>query len=547
MKKRIGTYLMDCISTAGVEKIFGVPGDFNLAFLDDIVAHPDVEWVGNTNELNASYAADGYARMKGLSTLVTTFGVGELSAVNGIAGSYAERVPVLAITGAPTTAVESAGKYVHHSLGEGTFDDYRNMFKYITAAQGYITPENATTEIPRLINAALAEKRPVHMHLPIDTATTEIEVDAPYQLPEAQTEDVSDYVSAVQQQLEQAKQPVILTGHEINSFGLHEQLEQFVEKTHLPVAQLSLGKSAFNEESEYYMGVYDGEVAEDDLRQYVDGSDLILLIGAKLTDSATAGFSYQFDDANVVNLNHRNFKLGDRVSDEIALPDLLQGLLDIDYVADVSFPDHKAAYDDDYEINDEPLTQQTYFKLMQQFIQPNDVIIADQGTSFFGGYDLTLSANNKFIGQALWGSIGYTLPATLGTQIADPSRRSVLLIGEGSLQLTVQSIATMIRQDIKPVLFVINNDGYTVERKIHGEKEPYNDISMWDYQMLLAVFGGKDTVKVHDVQTSQDLKTAMDTINDDASHMHFVEVKMTKDDAPAKLNKIAKSFANQNK
>ena len=184
MKQRVGQYLMDAVNAAGVDKIFGVPGDFNLAFLDDIISHDQVEWIGNTNELNASYAADGYARINGLGALVTTFGVGELSAVNGIAGSYAERVPVIAITGAPTRAVESAGKYVHHSLGEGTFDDYRKMFEPITTAQGYITPENATTEIPRLIQAAINERRPVHLHLPIDVAMTEIDVSKSFQ-PEA--------------------------------------------------------------------------------------------------------------------------------------------------------------------------------------------------------------------------------------------------------------------------------------------------------------------------------------------------------------------------
>lgn len=129
--------------------------------------------------------------------------------------------------------------------------------------------------------------------------------------------------------------------------------------------------------------------------------------------------------------------------------------------------------------------------MMQNFLKPNDVIIADQGTSFFGAYDLALYKNNTFIGQPLWGSIGYTLPATLGSQLADKDRRNLLLIGDGSLQLTVQAISTMIRQHIKPVLFVINNDGYTVERLIHGMYEPYNEIHMWDYKALPSVFGGK--------------------------------------------------------
>ncbi|KKB25748.1 alpha-keto acid decarboxylase family protein [Staphylococcus carnosus] len=546
MKKRVGEYLMDCLINTGVEKVFGVPGDFNLAFLDDIISRDDIEWVGNTNELNASYAADGYARMKGISAMVTTFGVGELSAVNGIAGSYAERVPVVAITGAPTRAVEDAGKYVHHSLGEGTFDNYRKMFKEITTAQGYITPENAQTEIPRLLDAALAEKRPVHLHLPIDVAMTEIEVESTYEVPERKVEDVSKYIAMVKDKLESASQPVIIAGHEINSFKLHEQLEDFVNKTHIPVAQLSLGKGAFNEENPYYMGIYDGSIAEENIRDYVDNSDAILNIGAKLTDSATAGFSFEFDIDDVVMLNQHNFKMNETVAEDVTLPDLMDGLMEMDYVNEADYPKFKRPETGQYELNGDALTQETYFKMMQDFLAPSDVILAEQGTSFFGAYDLALYKGNKFVGQPLWGSIGYTLPATIGTQIADPNRRNLLLIGDGSLQLTVQGISTMIRQGLKPVLFVINNDGYTVERKIHGENEPYNDIFMWDYKALPAVFGGEDVVKVHDVSTSEELDQAFEAIKAYPDMMHFVEVKMAMHDAPHKLDAIGKAFAKQN-
>ncbi len=184
--------------------------------------------------------------------------------------------------------------------------------------------------------------------------------------------------------------------------------------------------------------------------------------------------------------------------------------------------------------------------MMQNFLKPNDVIIADQGTSFFGAYDLALYKNNTFIGQPLWGSIGYTLPATLGSQLADKDRRNLLLIGDGSLQLTVQAISTMIRQHIKPVLFVINNDGYTVERLIHGMYEPYNEIHMWDYKALPAVFGGKN-VEIHDVESSKDLQDTFNAINGHPDVMHFVEVKMAVEDAPKKLIDIAKAFSQQNK
>lgn len=546
MKKRVGEYLMDALSTAGVKKVYGVPGDFNLTFLDDIVSRDDMEWVGNTNELNASYAADGYARLNGISAMVTTFGVGELSAVNGIAGSYAERVPVVAITGAPTTAVEEAGKYVHHSLGEGKFDNYRKMFKEITTAQGYITVDNAQTEIPRLINAAISEKRPVHLHLPIDVAQSEIDVKEAYKIPEPIHQDVSKYIEMIEQKLQTAKQPVIITGHEINSFKLHDELEQFVEQTQIPVAQLSLGKGAFNEESPYYMGIYDGSIAEEKIRDYVDNSDAILNIGAKLTDSATAGYSYGFDIDDVVMINHHDFKLNDTVTSEFTLSNLVDGLLNIQYKNETHFPENIRAEKGDYTIDNAPLTQETYFKMMQDFIGIDDIILAEQGTSFFGAYDLNLYKDNTFIGQPLWGSIGYTLPATIGTQMSDLYRRNILLIGDGSLQLTAQDISTMIREDLKPVIFVINNDGYTVERKIHGENQPYNDIHMWDYKLLPAVFGGKDKVAVHDVETSEDLKKVFLQIDKEPNQMHFIEVKMGASDAPEKLDAIGKAFSKQN-
>lgn len=546
MKQRVGQYLMDAVNAAGVDKIFGVPGDFNLAFLDDIISHDQVEWIGNTNELNASYAADGYARINGLGALVTTFGVGELSAVNGIAGSYAERVPVIAITGAPTRAVESAGKYVHHSLGEGTFDDYRKMFEPITTAQGYITPENATTEIPRLIQAAINERRPVHLHLPIDVAMTEIDVSKSFQPEARDDQDVSHYIQMIEDKLNSAKQPVIIIGHEINSFGLHSELEQFVNQTHIPVAQLSLGKGAFNEENEHYLGIFDGSIAEENVKNYVNQSDAILNIGAKLTDSATAGFSFEFDIDDVVMINHNYFKMNETISEQVALPHLIKGLMSISYKNKSEFPKYQRPKEHDYQVDHESLTQATYFKMMQDFLQLDDILIAEQGSSFFGAYDLALYKDNTFIGQPLWGSIGYTLPATLGTQIAAPHRRNVLLIGDGSLQLTVQSLSTMIRQQLKPIIFVVNNDGYTVERLIHGMKEPYNDIHMWDYKALPAVFGG-DNVVVHDVNTSHELKETFEKINAHSDCMHFVEVKMAIEDAPAKLSDIAKAFASQNK
>lgn len=168
MQYTVSIYLLDRLHELGIEHIFGVPGDYNLSFLDDVIAHKNLEWIGNCNELNAAYAADGYARIKGVAALITTFGVGELSAINGIAGSYAENVPVIKITGTPTTNVMENGELVHHTLGDGKFDHFSNMYREITVAQTNLTPEHAAEEIDRVLRACWNEKRPVHINLPID-------------------------------------------------------------------------------------------------------------------------------------------------------------------------------------------------------------------------------------------------------------------------------------------------------------------------------------------------------------------------------------------
>lgn len=547
MTYTVGHFLIDEINKQGVDKIFGVPGDFNLTFLDTIVEHPNVEWIGNTNELNASYAADGYARVIGIGALVTTFGVGELSTMNGIAGAYAERVPVIAITGAPTTTVERDKKYVHHTLGEGNYDDFRGMFKPITCAQAYITQLNAQEEIPRVIQTALSEKRPVHIHLPIDVAAMPfIPNEQQRTLMESNHEDsLKIMIKTIQARLDRAKQPVILTGHEINSFAAYSDLQTFSEQTNIPVAQLSLGKSAFEETHENYLGMYAGSVSDDYVKNYVDESDLVLNIGAKLTDSATSGFSHKFNEDDMIVVNHRLYYDQDMAIEGVPLLEVLDALNNgINFTNKSSFETHQPNYD--IKPSDQLLTQNNYFKFMNQFIKPNDVILAEQGTSFFGGYTMSLPENAKFIGQPMWGSIGYTLGALLGTQLANKDRRNILLIGDGSLQLTVQTLSTMIRENIKPIIFCINNDGYTVERMIHGEEAIYNDINEWKYRNLPEVFGGNNHVVTHLIETEQQLVDAFEAINKDFDKMHFIEVKMGVLDAPDSLKEVSKAFATQN-
>ncbi|EEK78902.1 Indolepyruvate decarboxylase [Bacillus cereus R309803] len=302
----VSTYLLDRLSELGIEHIFGVPGDYNLAFLDDVLAHGNVEWIGNCNELNAAYAADGYARIKGIASLITTFGVGELSAMNGIAGSYAENVPVIKITGTPTTKVMEKGALVHHTLGDGKFDHFSNMYREITVAQTNLTAEHAAEEIDRVLRACWNEKRPVHINLPIDVYNkpinkpTEPIIKKPIL---SNKEALNKMLLHAISKINSAKKPVILADFEVNRFHAEIDLLHFVEKTGLPIATLSMGKGIFPEKHPQFIGVYTGDVSSPYLRKRIDESDCIISIGVKLTDTITGGFTQGFTKEQVIEIH----------------------------------------------------------------------------------------------------------------------------------------------------------------------------------------------------------------------------------------------------
>lgn len=544
----VSDYLLDRLKELGIDEIFGVPGDYNLQFLDHITAKKDLKWIGNANELNAAYMADGYARTKGISAFVTTFGVGELSAVNGLAGSYAENVPVIEIVGSPTTSVQNNKKLVHHTLGDGDFLRFEKMHEEVTAAIAHLTTENAPSEIDRVLNVAMTEKRPVYINLPIDVAETEIiKPNTPLkQVSEKLTTSEAFLLSNVEKALQHAEKPIIIAGHEILSYHIEHQLNEFIQKFNLPIITLPFGKGAFNEEDAHYLGTYTGSPTKEPMKSRVDKADLVLLLGAKLTDSATSGFSFGFTDKQIISIGATEVSLYGEKYEAVQLDRFVSALPTLSfskYTGEILPVKRLSAL----ESKNETLTQKYFWEMVEGFLLQGDTLIGEQGTSFFGLTNVPLKKDMHFIGQPLWGSIGYTFPSSLGSQIANKDSRHLLFIGDGSLQLTVQEIGTAIREKLTPIVFVINNNGYTVEREIHGATEQYNDIPMWDYQKLPLVFGGtSQTVATYKATTEVELAEVMRTARKDTERLQWIEVVMDQEDVPELLKKLAKIFAKQN-
>lgn len=334
-------------------------------------------------------------------------------------------------------------------------------------------------------------------------------------------------------------------------YQLNHALKQFVEKSGFPITSLSAGKGVISETHPQFIGVYNGKLSNEETRKQFDAADLLIAIGVTLTDSLTGGFTHDFDNKKKIDIQTTYAKVEEKLYNHVAMADTLQLLTDETGTKQgvqkdiISYSEQKQTQTPIKQDGHSYLTQETFWPLVETMLQPNDVLIEEQGTSYFGLSGIQLPQDAAFVGQPIWGSIGYTLPALLGTQLADPNRRNILFIGDGSLQLTVQELSILFRQNLKPIVFVINNDGYTVERTKHGMEAKYNDIPTWKYSALPSVFGGDEKSHAVTVDTIDDLKSTFAKINTNEK-LQLIEVNMKHDDAPELLKAISRTFSEQN-
>jgi indolepyruvate decarboxylase len=534
----IGDFLLRRLEEAGIRHLFGVPGDYNLTLLQQLHDSGTLEWIGNTGELVSSYAADGYARLNGLGALLVTNGVGALSALNGVAGSYAEHVPTICICGSiPLRSIER-GLGMHHTMADGNFDHFLRAYEPVTAAQARITPRNAAVEIDRLILTAWREKLPVYMEFPSDIAYLEIEVPAsPLVLadPPSDPERLRSCIAAVAERLRAATSPAILVDADAARFGVAPELMELAQKMQAPVAVINAAKSVIDESFPHYIGIYAGKGSEPGVRETVESSDCLLAVGYRPIEVTTGDFTATLP-AGTIHARGHAVDVGDDNYQAVTLKEVLRGVIETvpqvtsraarPVAASTPVP---GARDD----GSATLTQTAYWQAIQDYLRPGDVVYVDNGTSF-SILGLTLPPGCTFIGSINWGSIGYSVGALLGALTAAPHRRHVLLIGDGSFQVTAQELSTILRHDHKPVILLINNGGYTIERGYIGKTEPYNDIANWSYADLPKVLHPGASARSYVARTCGDLQEALAAPND---RLLFVESIMDPCDAPAAITR----------
>ncbi|WP_421902729.1 alpha-keto acid decarboxylase family protein [Maridesulfovibrio sp.] len=511
MAQTVIQHLLERLKEIGITDVFGVPGDYAFPVNDAFCTDSDFNWIGCCNELNAAYAADGYARIKGKAAVCTTYGVGELSAINGIAGCYAENLPVFHIVGIPKCSVQRNGNLIHHSLGNGEFDLFYKMTQPVVSARTILTAENTVAEVERCINAALIQKQPVYIAVPADEALKELGCTKPHtpSSPVSDQDTLDTVIPLIIKRLKKAENAIAMVGALIGRYELHEPMLEFIDKSGIPFTSMFMAKGTLSETHPNFIGVYNGRILDEEVRKTVESADLVVSFGTIRSDINTGAFTVNLDPNHEIKIHPDRVCIGHAVYHNVLLEDVLRELCKrIDNLS-LPIPMTPQGLGEPVGRADDEITAASLYPRIESFFAANDIIMGETGTTSMGLVNSRLPEDAVFFNQTLWGSIGWATPAAFGAALAAPDRRTLLLTGEGAHQMSAQEICQFARFKLKPIIICVNNDGYLIERLLCEDPYIYyNDLAQWNYNKLPEALGMDEWFSAK-VTTNRELDEAL--------------------------------------
>ena len=515
-KLTVVEYVIHRLADLGIDRAFGVPGDYAFPIDDAIEFSGRMKWVVCANELNASYAADGYARRRGAAVLTTTYGVGELSAVNGMMGAKAHRVPIFHIVGAPSTRIQRQQLITHHTFGDGVYGNFFDISAACCGVSAHITPDNVVTEMERLISEAFRLSKPAYLLIPQDYALMPVQ-GTPVKgrrLPnvprgKSNPAEVKAAVRAIVARLKKSKRPIAMPSFQVKRYHAQPQLLSLLNRTGLPFTLTSMDKGLVDESHPNYLGLYSGKDSSPaSAGKFALSADLILCLGEVLEEDFNVGsWSAFLDPARKVIIGPDYVKVGEQCFTSCMLPDVLAELAQ-------SAPRVKRSKHPAPKLL--PLVGQSHdhissaalYPRLQRFLQDGDNLVVEGGSCMFPCASLLLPKGVSYEGQILWASIGWATPTTLGVALAEPKRRTIMVSGDGAHQLTANEIGVMGRYGINPILIVLNNGIYGVEDVLSERGHVYDDLAGWNYHTLPAAMGCRNWFCTR-IETVGDLESAL--------------------------------------
>ena len=537
----IAGYLIQRLRDYGIRDLFGIPGDYVLSFYSELEKSP-INVVGCTREDNAGFAADAYSRINGMGALCVTYCVGGLSVCNSIAGAYAEKSPVVVISGAPGLKERKVGALLHHMVRD--FRTQIDVFEKFTIAGAELCdPLTAFSEIDRVLDACDRFKRPVYLELPRDMVHQVPPVAHGYGggIHRNDPEATAEAIRETRERLAAAKRPVIVAGVEIHRFGLQDEMLRLAESAEIPIAATMLGKSVVSERHPLFVGLYEGAIGDKEVTEFVEQSDLVLLLGAFLSDINLGIYTAKLDPNRCVYATSEQLRISHHHYHNVDLREFLVGLNTAGVAsARRPIPESLGRAERAESVEplqgDPPLRTSRMVRFLNELIDADTIVIADVGDSLFAATELTIHERGEFLSPAYYTSMGFSIPAALGAATAQPDHRIVVLVGDGAFQMTGQELSTILAQGHKPIVIVLDNHGYGTERYLHEGDWKYNEIHPWDYSQLMKVYGKGVG---HVVETESAYREVLHEAWKDDSQAHLIHAKLMEDDASDTLKKIA--------
>jgi len=533
MTESIGSYLIRRLGEEGVDHVFGVPGDYCLTFFSLLEKSP-IRVINTCDEQSAGFAADAYARIKGIGVCVITYCVGGLKVTNAVAQAYAERSPVVIISGAPGIGEQRRNPLLHHRVRD--FDTQLRVFTELTVGTAVLDdPLTAASEIERMFALAKRHSRPVYIELPRDMALAEISPATSRALPAvaSDSEALAIAVAEAVERISASRHPVILAGEELHRFRLQRPLTELVERTGIPVATTIMGKSVFPESHAAYIGVYEGAMGREGVREYVEKSDCVILLGAMMTDLNLGIYTANIKRRYAIYAAKDRVAVGLHAYDDVRMDDFITALSahrwEIRTVEPYQHPQHPGPF----KATDDKMTVEALFRQINAFVEDDMIVIADPGDALFGASDLFIKDGAHFLAPAYYCSLGFAVPAALGVKAAAPKLRPLVLVGDGAFQMTGMEIATAARYGMNPIIIVLDNDGYGTERAMLDGA--FNDVLRWEYTEIPRVIGSGLGVKV---TTEREMGAALAKARANNFSWSIIQVMLDRDDHSPALKRL---------
>jgi indolepyruvate decarboxylase len=538
----IGGYLIKRLLDHGVRDVFGIPGDYVLGFYAEMEKSP-LRLVGCTREDCAGFAADAYARINGIGAVCVTYCVGGLSLCNSTAGAYAEKSPVVVISGSPGLRERSGNALLHHKVKD--FQTQSEVFRRLCAADAVLRDASiAFREIDRVLATVVRYRRPGYIELPRDMV--HVIPTAPHvpvsSEPKSDPDVLAEAVAEAARRISQSRRPVILADVEIHRFNLQERLLALAEGAGIPIATTILGKSVISEAHPLFEGIYEGAMGREEVTRLVEESDCAILLGAFMTDINLGIFTANLDPGRCIYATSEALRISHHHYHGVLLSDFIDGLVAAKLkTPPQSLPARPRCGGADFQLHPgAPITIQRLIERLNVSLDESTVVIADVGDALFSSSELVIRRQTEFISPAYYASMGFSVPAALGVAVARRDLRSIVLVGDGAFQMTGMELSTIVRHGFNPVVIVLDNRGYGTERLLHAGNHPFNDIHPWQYHKLPEVLGGGVG---YEVRTEGEFDEALVAALADARQMSLIQVHLPPDDCSEALHRLARKLA----